>query len=132
PLLDVALRFQIHAVNIGNLNKNRLDHAIKEKIPEYIRGSISGKPTQELSNDLISRTYEYCGDRIKIIGTGGIFCADDAYEKIKRGATLVELITGMIYEGPQLIGSINYDLVRLLKRDGYVTISDAIGAYHRA
>lgn len=130
-LLDVALRFEIHAVNIGNLNKNRLDHLIKEKIPEHIRGSISGKPTQELSNDLISRTYKYCGDRIKIIGTGGIFSADDAYEKIKRGATLVELITGMIYEGPQLIGSINYDLVRLLKHDGYITISDAIGAYHR-
>lgn len=130
-LLDVALRFGVQAVNIGNLNKDRSDASIKEQIPENIRGSISGKPTWELSNELISQTYAYCGDKIVIIGTGGIFSAEDAYEKIKRGASFVQLITGMIYEGPQLIGSINYELVRLLKRDGYTTITDAVGAYHR-
>lgn len=130
-LLDVALQFGVHAVNIGNLNKDRSSASIKEQIPENIRGSISGKPTWELSNELISKTYAYCGDKITIIGTGGIFSAEDAYEKIKRGASLVQLITGMIYEGPQLIGSINYDLVRLLKRDGHQTISDAVGVYHR-
>lgn len=130
-LLDIALQFHVHAVNIGNLNKDRSDPSVKEKIPEHIRGSISGKPTWELSNELISKTYAYCGDKIKIIGTGGVFSAEDAYEKIKRGASFVQLITGMIYEGPQLIGSINYDLVRLLKRDGYAVITDAVGAYHR-
>ena len=57
---------------------------------------------------------------------GGIFSAEDAYEKIKRGASLIQLITGMIYEGPQLIGSINKGLVSLLKEDGYKNIAQAV------
>ncbi len=127
-LVDVALRFKVQALVIGNLNKNRNDPTIKEVIPENIKGSISGKPTRELSNNLISETYKYCGDKIKIIGLGGIFSAADAYEKICRGASMVELITGMIYEGPGLIGNINRDLVTLLKKDGYQHISEAVGA----
>ena len=62
-----------------------------------------------------------------IIGVGGIFSAEDAYRKIRKGASLVELITGMIYEGPQLIGEINRGLVRLLKRDGFSNVAEAIG-----
>ncbi len=66
-----------------------------------------------------------------IIGVGGIFSAKDAYEKIKSGASLVQLITGMIFEGPQLIGQINKGLVDLMKTDGYSNISEAIGANHK-
>ena len=61
---------------------------------------------------------------------GGVFNGKDAYEKIRKGATLVQLITGMIYEGPQLIGEINRDLVEFLKKDGYKHISEAVGADH--
>lgn len=53
--------------------------------------------------------------------------SEDAYEKIKRGASLVQLITGMIFEGPQLIAQINDELPHLLKKDGYTNISQAIG-----
>jgi dihydroorotate dehydrogenase len=60
-----------------------------------------------------------------------VFSAEDAYKKIKLGASLIQLITGMIFEGPQLISDINLGLVRLLKRDGYDNISDAIGAEHK-
>ena len=62
-----------------------------------------------------------------IMGCGGIFTAEDAYRKIKLGSSLVQLITGMIYEGPQLIAEINQGLVKLLKRDGYKSITQAIG-----
>ena len=62
------------------------------------------------------------------MGCGGIFSAEDAYEKIKRGATLVQLITGMIFQGPQLIGEINRGLVRLMKRDGFKNIGEAVGS----
>lgn len=130
-LLDVAITFGVQAVVIGNLNKDRTDKTIKDTIPDYVKGAVSGKPTWELSNALISRTYKYCGDKIKIIGVGGIFSAEDAYEKIKRGASLVELITGMIYEGPQLIGEINRGLTQLLIKDGYAHIQDAVGVYYR-
>lgn len=65
-----------------------------------------------------------------IVGVGGIFTAQDAYRKICLGASLVELITGMIYEGPQLVGQINRELVDLLKRDNFSTIGEAIGSAH--
>jgi len=56
-----------------------------------------------------------------------VFSAEDAYRKIKLGASLIELMTGMIYEGPQLISDINLGLVKLLKKDGYKNISEAVG-----
>jgi dihydroorotate dehydrogenase len=56
-----------------------------------------------------------------------VFNANDAYRKIKAGASLIELITGMIFEGPQAISDINLGLVKLLKKDGYKNISEAIG-----
>ncbi len=130
-LLDVILRHSISGVTIGNLAKNRDNPHIKDELTPGLKGNMSGRPTWDLSNNLISKTYAYCGDKLIIIGVGGVFSAADAYEKITRGATLVELITGMIFEGPSLIGQINDGLVSLLDDDGYTTISDAIGAQHR-
>ena len=63
-----------------------------------------------------------------IIGVGGVFSAHDAYEKICAGASLVELITGLIYVGPQLVGDINSELVSLLGADGFHNVSQAIGS----
>lgn len=130
-LLDIAVIKGVSGIVIGNCSKDR--ETLKEigKIPDNIAGSLSGKPTEELSNKLISKTYEKYGDKFVIIGVGGIFSANDAYEKIKRGASLVQLITGMIYEGPQLIGEINQGLVRLLHEDGYKKIEEAVGAYFK-
>ena len=62
-----------------------------------------------------------------MIGCGGVFSAEDAYEKIKLGASLVQLITGMIYNGPGFIKEINKGLISLLKRDGYNNIKEVIG-----
>ena len=129
--LDVILRHTMSGVTIGNLAKNRDNPHIKDELTPSLKGNMSGRPTWDLSNNLISKTYAYCGDKLIIIGVGGVFSAADAYEKITRGATLVELITGMIFEGPSLIGQINDGLVSLLDDDGYTTISDAIGAQHR-
>lgn len=128
-LLKVATKHKVDGVIIGNLNKDRKDKAIQDNIPNSIKGGISGLPTQKLSNDLIYKTYKTYGDKFVIIGVGGVFSAEDAYEKIKRGASLVSLITGMIYEGPQLIGQINKDIVKLLEKDGYKNISEAIGSH---
>jgi dihydroorotate dehydrogenase len=67
------------------------------------------------------------GARVPIVGVGGIASADDAYRYIRAGASLVELYTGLIYEGPALVASINAGLVALLRRDGFRSISDAVG-----
>lgn len=130
-LLKVIVKHKIAGVTIGNLAKNRNNPAIKDHLADEHKGNMSGKPTYELSNNLIHQTYKKYGDKLLIIGVGGVFNAQDAYEKIKHGATLVELITGLIFEGPQVIGQINKGLVELLKADGYTNVSQAIGAYHR-
>ncbi|MAG12068.1 MAG: dihydroorotate dehydrogenase (quinone), partial [Parcubacteria group bacterium] len=114
-----------------NLCKDRSRINPRDRIDSDIKGGLSGAPTQQLANELISQTYRMYGDQLVIIGVGGIFSAADAYEKIKRGASLVQLITGMIYEGPQLIGEINIGLVKLLREDGFNHVSEAIGIYHK-
>ena len=94
-------------------------------------GNFSGKPTERRSNELISLAYKKYGKRLVIIGCGGVFSPRDAYVKIKLGATLVQLITGLIFEGPQLVAQINLELPKLLERDGFNQISEAIGVDSR-
>lgn len=126
-LLKVIIKHKVAGVTIGNLAKDRNKLELKDVLPREVQGGLSGKPTWDLSNNLIRRTYCEYGDRLTIIGVGGIFSAQDAYTKIRLGASLVELITGMIYQGPQLIGQINHDLSKLVERDGFVNITEAIG-----
>ena len=82
---------------------------------------------EEQANDLVSYVYKKTKGRYVIIGLGGVFSVEDAYRKIKLGASLVQLITGMIFEGPQVISEINLGLVKLIKEDGFKNISQAIG-----
>ncbi len=130
-LCKVADSFNVDGLIIANLAKDRTSANLKDYLPDHIKGHMSGMPTQSLSDELISKTYENYKDTFVIVGVGGIFSAEDAYEKIKKGASLVQLVTGIIFEGPQLVGQINKGLVRLLDKDGFYNISEAIGAYHK-
>jgi dihydroorotate dehydrogenase (fumarate) len=127
-LLDVTVKHRVAGVTISNLAKDRTKLEIKDDLPDTIPGNLSGKPTWKSSNELIRRAYLGYGEKLTIIGVGGIFSAEDAYAKIKLGASLIELITGMIFCGPQLAAEINDGIVRLLKQDGYTHISQAVGA----
>lgn len=126
-LLEVAERHAVAGLTVSNLAKREAGVHLSDALPDSIKGGLSGKPTWTKSNELIQKTYQHYGDRFTIIGVGGVFSAEDAYTKIRLGATLVELITGMVFEGPQLIGQINRGLAELLARDGYANISEAIG-----
>jgi dihydroorotate dehydrogenase len=126
-LLKICIKYKVTGVIIGNLTKVRDPELIADEIPSNIKGGISGKPTEELSNKLIAYTYKHYRDKLVIIGVGGIFSAQDAYKKIKCGASVVQLITGMIYQGPQLISQINSGIVKLLEIEGYPTLKEAIG-----
>lgn len=131
-MLKVITKHKVAGVIFGNLQKDRKNKAlIKEEVNKFKVGNFSGKPTYERSNELISLAHKKFGDRLVIIGCGGVFSASDAYEKIKRGASLIQLITGMIFVGPQLISQINSGLLKLLKRDGFDSISQAIGSNFR-
>lgn len=127
-LLDVIIQHDVQAVTIGNLLKDRKRAGLKDKLAKGIKGSLSGAPTRDVSTAHIRNTYREYGHLLKIIGVGGVFTAEDAYEKIRAGASLVGMITGMIFEGPQVVGQINRDLVKLLERDGYKSVADAVGA----
>jgi len=89
-------------------------------------GGLSGKPIRQKSTDYIRHIHKQY-PALPIVGVGGIFSAGDAYEKIKAGASLVQIYTGLIYEGPGLVKKINQGLVKLLERDGFKNISEAVG-----
>lgn len=128
-LVAVARKHRVHGFVVSNLTKQHHAKTIQQhEITPAMKGGISGKPTRDISNALIAHLFRSVGTAYVIIGVGGIFSASDAYEKIRHGASLVQLITGLIFEGPQLVGEINTDLAKLLFNDGYTNISQAVGA----
>lgn len=128
-MLKVIVKYPVQAVIFGNLQKDRHDPALDPlEVKRFAKGNFSGKPTEKRANELISLAYGTYGEKLPIIGCGGVFSAADAYKKIKLGASLVQLITGMIYEGPQLIAEINLGLVELFKQDGVNKLAKIRGA----
>ena len=91
-------------------------------------GGLSGKPLQKRSTEMIRTLFAELGTDIPIIGVGGIFNGADAYEKIKAGAAAVQIYTALIYEGPGLVRKVKAELADLLERDGYKSVSEAVGA----
>jgi dihydroorotate dehydrogenase len=94
-------------------------------------GGLSGKPLCARATEVIRQIYALTDGKLPIIGSGGVFSAADAYEKIRAGASLVEIFTSFIYEGPAVLRKLNHGLTELLQRDGYTNITEAIGADHR-
>jgi dihydroorotate dehydrogenase len=90
-------------------------------------GGLSGRPLQKRSTTVIRLLFEATEGRIPIIGSGGVFTAEDAYEKILAGASLVQIYTGFIYKGPRLIGELVNGVASFLRKDGFQTIGQAIG-----
>jgi dihydroorotate dehydrogenase len=127
-ILSVSKNHNLQGFITGNLTKNREGSGIPQKeFSKVGEGGLSGKPVAELSNSLISYIYQKTKGKYTIIGCGGVFTAQDAYTKIKAGASLVQLVTGLIFEGPGIIKKINQRLVYLLKNDGFNNVSEAIG-----
>jgi dihydroorotate dehydrogenase len=91
-------------------------------------GGLSGAPLRERSTAVIRRLYRLAGGRLPVIGVGGIFSADDAYAKIRAGASLLQVYTAFVYEGPRLPRRLCAGLKALLARDGYASIAAAVGA----
>lgn len=125
-ICDILLNEKIDAINIsnssdsmrGNLkNANRLE-----------KGGLSGKPIEIKSNILIKKFYKSLNGKIKIIGTGGIDSGLGALEKIKSGASMVQLYTGMVFKGPNIAYDINKQLLKALDEQGFKSLKDAIGS----
>ena len=127
-LVEVSRKYKITGFICTNLSKDHQSPKINpaDKLPE--KGGISGKVVQEASDQLIAYLYKKTRNEFVIIGCGGVFDAEDAYRKIRLGASLIQLITGLIFEGPEVIGLINQGLKILLQRDGFKHVSEAVGA----
>lgn len=132
-LIAVAVPYGfVRGFVFANLAKDRSNPAFDTcEIAAAGVGNFSGKPLAAQSTELLRHGYERYHARFVFVGVGGVFSAEDAYDRICAGASLVQLITGMVYEGPQQIGAINRGIARLLARDGYRHISEAIGTKTR-
>ncbi|CAG9562744.1 unnamed protein product [Danaus chrysippus] len=90
-------------------------------------GGLSGKPLTNKSTEMIKTMYKLTKGNIPIIGVGGVFTGQDAYEKILAGASVVQIYTALIYHGPQVVTKIKSELAELLIKDGYTNVSMAVG-----
>ena len=121
----MSLANEIDGLVISNSTIDRPSSLISHYKNEI--GGLSGKPLYLISTILMKEMYALTGGKIPLIGVGGISSGREAYEKIKAGASLLQLYTGLIYDGPQIIKKINIELKNLLKTDGYNNISQAVG-----
>ena len=122
---DVLLDNNIEAVIISNTSDSTRDGL--SNILKHQKGGLSGKPIEEKSTKLISKFYNILKGRIKIIGVGGVDSGKSAYKKFLVGADYVQLYTGMVYRGPNIVGIIKKELRELLLKDGVKNYTEIIG-----
>jgi dihydroorotate dehydrogenase len=127
-LLSVLLDAKIDGIVVSNTTVDR---------PELrgdasMNGGLSGRPLFEKSTEMLARVAQVAGGAVPLIGVGGVASGPQAYAKIRAGASAVQLYTGLIYGGTALVTRIKRELAVLLMRDGYATLSEAVGTAHTA
>lgn len=127
-IVDVIVRLQIDGIIATNTTITR-DHlrTDQKQVAACGEGGLSGAPLRDRATRIIAELYRLTGARIPIIGVGGVFTAEDAWEKIAAGASLIQLYTGFIYRGPGIAREINQGLRRILSREGFVNLQEAVG-----
>ena len=124
-IADIAIKTNLDGLIIANTTITRPDN-----LPHDFRGQtggLSGKPLFASSTRLLAEFYSMIGDKMPLIGVGGIRSGQDAYDKIRAGASLVQLYTALIYQGPGLIAQIKKDLAELLHQNGFHHLRGAVG-----
>ena len=128
-IAEVALERGLDGLTVSNTTITRPDSLAGRFRAET--GGLSGRPLFELSTQVLSEVYRLTEGRIPLIGVGGVASGADAYAKIRAGASLVQLYSALVYEGPGLVERIKRDLAQCLRRDGYGSVGEAVGAAHR-
>jgi dihydroorotate dehydrogenase len=128
-IVDVARRTNVAGIIATNTTVGRDGlRTPRSQVEAYGQGGLSGWPLQRRSTEIIASLYRLTRGAIPLIGVGGIFTAEDAWEKLCAGAKLVQLYTGFIYQGPSVARDINCGLVEILKREGYSSLDEAVGS----
>ena len=127
-IVEVIERLKIDGIIATNTTVSRENlRTDAARVAACGEGGLSGKPLKDKSTQMIAELYELTGGRIPLIGVGGIFTAEDAWEKISAGASLVQLYTGFIYQGPGIAQQISEDLAKILAREGFPNLDAAVG-----
>ena len=124
-ICEVLLNNDIEAIIISNTSDSTRDRLKNNQ--GHQKGGLSGKPIEDKSTRLISKFYKILNRRIKIIGVGGIDSGKSAYDKFLAGANCVQLYTGMVFRGPNIVNIIKKELKELLLSDGVKNFSEIIG-----
>jgi dihydroorotate dehydrogenase len=128
-IVDICLRLQLSGIIATNTTVSR--DGLKTpsgEIEKMGQGGLSGKPLGKRSTEVISTVYRYSKGKLPVIGVGGIFTAEDAFEKICAGACLLQAYTGFIYQGFGFAREINSGLAALLKQNGFNSLDEAVGS----
>ncbi|KAG7023943.1 Dihydroorotate dehydrogenase (quinone), mitochondrial [Cucurbita argyrosperma subsp. argyrosperma] len=123
----VALALRLDGLIITNTTVSRPAPADKNPLAAEA-GGLSGKPLFNLSTNILKEMYILTRGKIPLVGCGGISSGEDAYKKIRAGASLVQLYTAFAYGGPALIPQIKSELAECLERDGFKSVQEAVGA----
>jgi dihydroorotate dehydrogenase len=124
----VLMDFAVDGIILTNTSISRPQSLLSAERSET--GGLSGKPIKEMSTECIRTFYKCTRGTIPIIGVGGISSGQDAYEKLRAGASVVQLYTGLVYGGPGLVSKIRNELAVILKQEGFRDIQDVIGVDH--
>ncbi len=122
---EVLLNNNIDGIIISNTSDSSRESLIN--IQKHQKGGLSGKPIEKSSTILISKFYNLLKGKIKIIGVGGISSGKGAYEKFLAGADYIQLYTGMVYRGPNIVSMIKKELKELLLNDGVKNFNEIVG-----
>ncbi len=125
----VAVAEQMDGIVVSNTTVSRPSTLRSRQCSET--GGLSGAPLFDLSTQMLREVYALTEGKLPLVGVGGISSAEQAYAKIRAGASLVQLYTALVFRGPGLVREITQGISALLKRDGFNSVMQAVGADHR-
>jgi dihydroorotate dehydrogenase len=126
-IVETCLRNGVTGIIATNTTVSR-DGLKTRSVAAFGAGGLSGRPLERRSNEIIALVFRYSKGKLPIVGVGGIFSAEDAFEKITAGASLLQAYTGFVYSGPGFARAINDGLARILKQRGFKNVDDAVGS----
>lgn len=125
---ELALELRLDGLIVSNTTVGR--EGLKSKFAAE-KGGLSGAPLEKMATEMVAEMYSLTEGRVPIVGVGGVETGKDAYRKIRAGASLVQIYTALVYQGPWMVDRIKKELAALLEHDGFKSVKDAVGADHR-
>jgi dihydroorotate dehydrogenase len=126
-VVDSCVHYEVHGIIATNTTVSR-EGLRYPNFEQFGSGGLSGRPLFARSNEVISKIYAYSKGKLPIIGVGGIFSPDDAFEKIAAGASLLQVYTGFVYRGPRFASILDRGLAAILKERGFRSLDEAVGS----